>query len=71
MQKWEYAELIDDGKNHSGALLVYRNGRELETMESHGDVCNRIEKLGMDGWELVSVIQYDSCTNKLYFKSPI
>lgn len=68
MQKWEYLNISLDWIFGHTRANIYSNGKKIVD-DYEPDVYKYLNKLGKEGWELVSVLKGDA--DYLYFKRPI
>jgi len=69
MTKWEY--LIIRGHEHRNGEKPSRvNGRELQDWKKGPDICDYINRVGDEGWELVNVALVFRNSSLYYFKRP-
>ena len=66
MQKWEYCQLGTE-QGVLGAMIVYHSGAKSERFQSFAEA---MKKLGLEGWELVSVSTIGVDTS-FFFKRPL
>ena len=71
MQEWEYIEVTvpmrDDGKS----VRIYLNGEESLPESKTSVLYEFLNKLGKQGWEMVSFAFYPNRTAFYYFKRPV
>ena len=71
MQEWEYIEVTvpmrDDGKS----VRIYLNGEEALPESKTSVLYEFLNKLGKQGWEMVSFAFYPNRTAFYYFKRPV
>ena len=55
MQKWEYIEVTAPMREDGKSVHIYRNGTEALPESMASSLYDYLNKLGNEGWELVSV----------------
>jgi hypothetical protein len=71
MQKWEYIEVTVPMRDDARAVRIYRNGEEAIPESMPSVLYEFLNKLGKEGWEMVSVAFYPNRTAFYYFKRPV
>ena len=71
MKKWEYIEVTAPMREDGKSVRVYLNGEEALPESRAAALYDYLNKLGKEGWELVSVAFYPNRTAFYYFKREV
>ena len=71
MKKWEYIEVTAPMREDNKSVRIYLNGEEALPESKVSVLYDFLNKLGREGWEMVSVAFYPNRTAFYYFKRAI
>ena len=71
MKKWEYIEVTAPMREDSKSVRIYLNGEETVPEARASALYDYLNKLGEEGWEMISFAFYPNRTGFYYFKRPI
>ena len=71
MQKWEYIEVTAPMRDDARSVRIYLNGEEAVAESKTDALYDFLNKLGREGWEMVSFAFYPNKTAFYYFKRAI
>ena len=71
MEKWEYIEVTAPMRDDAQSVRVYLNGQEIIPESNTTALYEYLNKLGNDGWEMVSFAFYPNRTAFYYFKRAV
>jgi hypothetical protein len=68
MQEWEYLEVTAPMRDDTQSVRIYVNGQEAVSESKTSVLYDFLNKLGKEGWEMVSFAFYPNRTAFYYFK---
>ena len=71
MKKWEYIEVTAPIRDDNKSVRVYLNGEEARPESKRTALYEFLNKLGGEGWEMVSFAFYPNRTAFYYFKRAV
>jgi hypothetical protein len=71
MKKWEFIEVTAPMRDDAQSVRIYLNGEEVIPESKTTALYEYLNKLGQDGWEMVSFAFYPNKTAFYYFKRAI
>lgn len=71
MKKWEYIEVTAPMRDDGQSVRVYLNGEEALPESRISVLYEYLNKLGKEGWEMVSFAFYPNKTAFYYFKREV
>jgi hypothetical protein len=71
MKKWEYMEVTAPMRDDGKSVHIYINGDEAVPESQTSALYDFLNKLGNEGWEMVSFAFYPNKTAFYYFKRPV
>ena len=71
MKRWEYLEATAPMRDDGQSVRIYINGKEAVPESKTSALYDYLNKLGEDGWEMVSFAFYPNKTGFYYFKRPV
>jgi hypothetical protein len=71
MKNWEYIEVTAPLRDDAQSIRIYVNGQEAVPESMSSALYDYLNKLGKDGWEMVSFAFYPNRTAFYYFKRAI
>lgn len=71
MKKWEFIEVTAPMRDDAQSVRIYLNGEEVIPESKASALYEYLNKLGQDGWEMVSFAFYPNKTAFYYFKRTV
>lgn len=71
MKKWEYCEVTAPMREDAKSVRIYVNGEEAVPESRTVVLYDFLNKLGREGWEMISFAFYPNRTAFYYFKRAI
>lgn len=71
MKKWEFIEVTAPMRDDAQSVRIYLNGEEVIPESKSSALYEYLNKLGQDGWEMVSFAFYPNKTAFYYFKRAV
>jgi hypothetical protein len=71
MKKWEFIEVTAPMRDDAQSVRIYLNGEEVIPESNTAALYEYLNKLGQDGWEMVSFAFYPNKTAFYYFKRAV
>ena len=71
MKKWEYIEMTAPMRSDGQSVRIYINGQETVAETQTSALYDYLNKLGKDGWEMVSFAFHPNRTGFYYFKRAV
>jgi hypothetical protein len=71
MKKWEFIEVTAPMRDDAQSVRIYLNGEEVVAESKTSALYEYLNKLGQDGWEMVSFAFYPNKTAFYYFKRAV
>ena len=68
MKKWEYIEVTAPMRDDAQSVRIYVNGEQVVPESKSSALYDYLNKLGQDGWEMVSFSFLQNRTAFYYFK---
>lgn len=70
MQRWEYLVVAIDLAGGDRPLVRWINGVEVESWKQGGQLHERLNQFGAEGWELVTTELFGTRVPRMVFKRP-
>lgn len=68
MKKWDYIEITAPMRDDAQSVRIYLNGEQVVPESKSSALYDYLNKLGQDGWEMVSFAFLQNRTGFYYFK---
>lgn len=68
MKKWEYIEVTAPMREDGKSVRIYHNGEQVVAESKSSALYDYLNKLGEEGWEMVSFSFLPNRTGFYYFK---